>query len=128
MRKITGNSDSTSSNRQKDAALRTLVPEEPVTIPHLPLADLREVENADAQTDVVQDAVRVLFVEFVGDCLFWWCTEMLWVYRDGVLTRILASGDVCTGVSRYLDDRKHEHRSLGVVPWRLILEQSVRCL
>lgn len=41
----------------------TLVPQTPVAIAHFALAGVDEIEDADAQADVVQDAVRVLLVQ-----------------------------------------------------------------
>lgn len=40
----------------------TFVPQTAVAIPHPALADLREVEYANAQADIVQYAVRVFLV------------------------------------------------------------------
>lgn len=45
------------------------MPVTPIAIPHFPFPRLGNVEYTDAQTDVVQNPVRVFFVQFVDDGL-----------------------------------------------------------
>ena len=63
----------------------TFVPQTAVPVPHLPLPYLRKVEDADTQTDVMQNAVRVLLVQLVRDGLFWGKSELRWLDGHGVL-------------------------------------------
>jgi hypothetical protein len=63
----------------------TLVPQVPVAVSHLSLADLRQIKDAYAQTDVVQDAVRVLFVELGDERLLWRYPEIGRVNSDRFL-------------------------------------------
>lgn len=63
------------------------MPETPISIAHLPLARLSDVEDTDAQADVMQDPVRILFVEDVDDGLLCGQREGCWLYGDRVLQR-----------------------------------------
>ena len=63
----------------------TCVPKKPVPIPDLTLPYLRHVEYADAEADVVKDAIRVFLVQFIDEGLFWGETELRGVYGDLVL-------------------------------------------
>lgn len=87
---------------------RTFVPQQPITIPHLPLPDFCEVEHAYAEADVVQDAVGVLFVELVGDGLVGRDPKVGRVYRD----RVLSAGSARFSLHKrwtHLDDGELEH-------------------
>lgn len=49
----------------------TCIPKKPVSIPDLTLSYFRHVENADAEADVMKDAVGVLRVQLVDEGLLW---------------------------------------------------------
>ena len=49
----------------------TCVPEKTIPIPDLTLPYLRDVEYADAEADIVEDAIRVFLVQLVDEGLFW---------------------------------------------------------
>lgn len=63
----------------------TCVPKEAVPIPDLSLPDLRHVEDANAETDIVEDAVRVLLVQLVDKSLLWGKVKLGGMNRDFVL-------------------------------------------
>lgn len=86
IRKMTGSVSQRPCGVQ-NSRLRTFIPQEPIPVSYLPLADLCEVKHAYTQPDLVQDAVRILFVQLVRDRLFRGHVELRWVYRDGVLSR-----------------------------------------
>jgi hypothetical protein len=49
----------------------TRIPKKTVSIPDLALSHFRQVEHADAEADVVKDAVGVLRVQLVDEGLLW---------------------------------------------------------
>jgi len=49
----------------------TCVPEKTVPISDFTLSYLCHIEHANAQADIVEDAVRVFLVELVDEGLFW---------------------------------------------------------
>ena len=72
-------------NRSREPHSPTFVPQAAVPIAHLPLPYLREVEDADTQTDIMQNAVRVLLVQLVDDRLLGREAEVRGEDGDGVL-------------------------------------------
>lgn len=73
----------------------------------------------------MQDAVRVLFVQFIGDGLRRGKPEMGRVHGDGVL-RVLRLYELSLGLKEerkrtYLNNRKYKHRAEDVV------EGGVQC-
>ncbi len=63
----------------------TCVPEKTVPIPDFTLPYLCQVEYANTEANIVEDAVRVFLVELVDEGLFWGKTELRGVYRYLVL-------------------------------------------
>ena len=63
----------------------TCVPEKTVPIPNFTLPYLRNVEHADTEADIVEDAIRVFLVQLVDEGLFWGEAELRGVYWDLVL-------------------------------------------
>ena len=64
----------------------TFVPQTSVSIAHLALSYLSEVEDAYTEADVVKNAIRVLFVQLICDGLCWGETKLCWVDGYGILT------------------------------------------
>jgi hypothetical protein len=64
----------------------TCIPEKPVPISDFTLSYLCHVEHADAEANIVEDAVCVFLVELVDESLFWGETELRGVYRNLVLS------------------------------------------
>jgi hypothetical protein len=65
--------------------VRTCVPKKPVPIPDLALPYFCHIKHANAEADIVEDAIRVFLVQLVDEGLFWGETELGRVYRDLVL-------------------------------------------
>lgn len=64
----------------------TCIPEKTVPISDFTLSYLCHVEHADAEANIVEDAVCVFLVELVDESLFWGETELGGVYRNLVLS------------------------------------------
>ena len=63
----------------------TCIPKKAIPIPDLTLAYLRHVEYANAEADVMKDAVGVFLIELVNEGLFWREAELRRMYRNLVL-------------------------------------------
>ena len=48
---------------------RTFVPKKPIPIPYFPFSCFGDIKNADAQPNIMKDAVRVFSVQFRGEGL-----------------------------------------------------------
>lgn len=67
---------------------RTFVPQKTVAVPHFALADLREVEYTDTQTNIVKHAIGVLFVQFARNRVLWRQPKMHGMDCDCILQSI----------------------------------------
>jgi hypothetical protein len=63
----------------------TCVPEETVPIPNFTLLYLRHVEHADAEANIVEDAIRIFLVQLVVEGLFRGSAELRGMYRSHIL-------------------------------------------
>lgn len=72
---------STSSKKYK----RTFVPQKAVAISDLSFTNLYEVKDSDAQADIVQNFIRIFFVDLVYQSLIRWYAKVLWMYGECVL-------------------------------------------
>ena len=63
----------------------TCVPKKTIPVPDLTLPYLCYIEYANAEANIVEDAIRVLLVQLVDEGLFWGETELRGVYRNLVL-------------------------------------------
>ena len=69
----------------------TFVPQTAVPVPHLPLPDLRKIEDAYTESHIVQYTIRILLIEFVGNRLLWWEAKLRGLYRNRVLDVFMSS-------------------------------------
>ena len=69
----------------------TLVPQTSISISDLSLPYLRKVEDAYTQSDIVQNTIGVLFVQFIRDSLFRGQPELRWVNCDCILDELNVS-------------------------------------
>jgi hypothetical protein len=68
---------------------RTFIPQTPIAVPDLSLSCSADIKNADAQSQVMHDAIGVLFVEFGNKGLFCGYAKVGWMYWHGVLPEML---------------------------------------
>jgi hypothetical protein len=60
-----------SNTRGYSTARLTCIPEKTVPISDFALSYLCHIEHANTESNIVEDAVRVFFVELVDESLFW---------------------------------------------------------
>ena len=63
----------------------TCVPKKTVPVPDLTLPYFCHIEYANAEANIVEDAIRVFLVQLVDEGLFWGEAELRGVYRNLVL-------------------------------------------
>ena len=75
---------------------RTFIPQASIAVPNLSLSGSADIKNADAQSQVMHDAIGVLFVELGNKGLFCGYSKVGWVYWHGVLSEMLRLGQRMT--------------------------------
>lgn len=63
----------------------TCIPQEPVPVPDLTFACLGYVKYANAEADIVEDAISIFLVELIDEGLFWGKAKLRRMYRYFVL-------------------------------------------